>query len=284
MYYIVSIKLIIIKFINQFILRKKIKWEIYFAKNNFKNINKKEIIKINNTKNSWFADPFFIKKSNNYYIFCEEFSEVKKIGKISCIKILKNNKLIFFNNIIKENFHLSFPFIFKFNNKFYIIPESLGDNSLRLYECTQFPNKWKLKKIIFNNVRFVDSMIFKKNSIWYLIVCTENKKFIFNKIKIFYSKNPIKKQWKEIVNLNHNIFGRNGGLIKFKKDLLRVEQKYFKGRYGYGYKLNKLCKINSKNFKEIIFKKDYLKLTNVKNIHTINSDHAFTTFDNSYWE
>lgn len=284
MHYFISIKLIIIKFINKFIFRKKIKWEIYFSKSNFKSINKNKIIKISNTKNSWFADPFFVKKGKSYYIFFEDYDEIKKIGKISCVKILKNNKLIFFRNIIKEDFHLSFPFIFKFNNKYYIIPESLNDNSLRLYECIQFPNKWKFKKKIFNNVRFVDSVIIKKNKTWYIIVSTENKKYIFNKIKIFHSKNPIETKWKEIDHINHNIFGRNGGLIKVKENFLRVEQVYFKGRYGYSYKLNKFSKVSSGNLKEIPYKKNHLKLSYAKNIHTINSDHEFTTFDNSFWE
>ncbi len=76
---------------------------------------------INNQSNRFFADPFIIKKNEKTIIFAEDYDYIKKKGVISAIDIdLENKKTKFiFEDILKENFHQSFPFILK-TKKIYI--------------------------------------------------------------------------------------------------------------------------------------------------------------------
>ena len=69
---------------------------------------------------------------------------------------------------LEENFHLSYPYIFKFENNIYMLPETAQVNEIRLYKCIDFPMKWKFFKTIKKDIFAVDNMIFFKNNYWWL--------------------------------------------------------------------------------------------------------------------
>ena len=80
-----------------------------------------------------------------WYIFiCWIFSYKLNIGIIVCAKC-DNERQCFskFKNVLVEEFHLSYPVIFDFDGRKYMMPEANESNQLLLYECEQFPYKWK---------------------------------------------------------------------------------------------------------------------------------------------
>ncbi len=71
---------------------------------------------------------------------------------------------------------MSYPFIFKENEQWFMIPETRQDSSVRLYESTDFPNKWQLKKKLLENVELLDTTIHKQEGTYYLVVPEEPEK------------------------------------------------------------------------------------------------------------
>ena len=61
---------------------------------------------------------------------------------------LNGDKLMGVWDVIEEKFHLSYPFIFRFKNKYYLIPDSSSNFDIRIYLSNQFPFKWRLYKIL----------------------------------------------------------------------------------------------------------------------------------------
>ena len=282
------IKLILSKFYNSFFLKKKICWNIAFFRNSFDKINLKNIFIIKNPKNRWFADPFFIQLNKKYYVFFEDYNIKKEVGTISCAEINKNNSIKFYKDIIKEKFHLSFPFVFRFNKKLFMIPETSKNNSIKLYKCVKFPYKWVFVKDLIKDINSVDSIIFKHKKFWYLITCLMSKKNIYNKLIGYYSENPIQGEWSKIKKfplINQYSSERNGGLIYGKNQkLFRVGQIYLPGRYGYGYSVNKLKTISKFNYQENKINNISTDLNNLEYVHTINSKNNFTVIDFSKWK
>ena len=43
--------------------------------------------------------------------------------------------------VLDEPFHMSYPYVFKWQEDFYMIPESQEANSVRLYRALDFPTK-----------------------------------------------------------------------------------------------------------------------------------------------
>jgi hypothetical protein len=276
-------------FITGRILKKRMEWNIAFIRKNWKiNFNKKKITKIHNPKNRWFADPFVIKQNKFHYIFFEDYNLINKKGSISCIKVDKQNKVKHYNEIIKEKFHLSFPFIFKYNKNYFMIPEARESRSIRLYKCSKFPNKWKFFKKIMSHIDYVDPIIFKWKNSWILTFSKAKNEFLYNKLCVYTSKNPLSTNWKPLSSnpvIVSDIFGRNAGLIQeSNKKIYRIGQAYLPGNYGAFISVNKILNISEKKYQEKKIKK--ILPPNKKymsGIHTLNYVKNFTVFDYSKW-
>ena len=126
-------------------MKKIYNWNIGLFKGDIDKIDHKKSIKTIKSNKYFLADPFLYKQAKEYYIFAEKFSYKEKKGKIVVFKY-KNNSIEELGTALEEKFHLSFPFIFKFKNKIYLIPDSSSNRDLRLYVSEKFPLKWKLNR------------------------------------------------------------------------------------------------------------------------------------------
>lgn len=123
---------------------------------------------IPNTWRAWAADPFIIESDGITYIFAELFDYIERKGNIGYTS-LKNGKWTKWKIVLKEPFHLSYPNVFRLNDDIYMVPESSGGHTLNLYKATEFPKKWKLEKIIEQDVEWVDTTFFQQNDELYAI-------------------------------------------------------------------------------------------------------------------
>jgi len=173
-----------------FVLLKKIsgrKKIFKLALFNINSFNKPTYIK--NDEKNFLADPFLFKKKGKTYCFAEEYDFIKKKGHIICKEYndqsVRNKKII-----IEEKFHLSFPYIFEYNKNIYICPDTSEISEIRIYKCISFPRKWKFYKTIKKNIKAVDSMLFKKNNLWWLFTNIDNSLSgdFTHDLSIFYSK------------------------------------------------------------------------------------------------
>src|SRR5664280_1163217 len=72
----------------------------------------------------FYADPFFVNSENgNIDIVLEEFPFDDDYGKISLLKLDKNLNQLSYKILLDTKGHLSYPFIFKENNKIFVFPE-----------------------------------------------------------------------------------------------------------------------------------------------------------------
>lgn len=134
---------------------------------NDKEITKYHVINAGNTH--WEADPFLFEKDGNVYLFFEYMPYHSHHGVIAYRKFDGND---FSEPVVclRTDSHLSYPDIFESNGSIYMIPESINDKSVCLFECKHFPDKWALKSKLIQNVCFVDSTVYQndKKDILYL--------------------------------------------------------------------------------------------------------------------
>lgn len=118
---------------------------------------------IKNSYRYWAADPFIINYNGETYIFAELYDYIHRKGVIGYAKF-ENGSFKKWHPIIEEDYHLSFPFIFKYNGEIYIMPESNSSNSLYLYKAVEFPAKWEKQKELLSNIKIVDTVPFSYNN------------------------------------------------------------------------------------------------------------------------
>lgn len=101
----------------------------------------KDFMVIKNNFLSWTADPFPIEVNGELYIFAEIYLYTKAKGTIGYSK-LTDSGFTKWKVVIEESYHLSFPNLFWQEGTLYMCPESHQDNTLHLYRCEKFPDKW----------------------------------------------------------------------------------------------------------------------------------------------
>lgn len=263
------------------IFKNKQKYSIYFQKKNWTKLSLKNCKQIKDKVHS-YADPFLLQYNSKQYIFYEKFN-INNVGKIGVFDIYKNQDLGLIN-FKNENSHKSFPFVFKYKNKIYMVPETHKLNEIRLYECEKFPMKWKLSKILIKNIKAVDTIIlFKKNMFWlFTNICSSNLEDFSSEMHIFYSKNVLSNNWKPHKKnpvIFNGLFGRNAGLIK-DKSYYRVSQTHNFLDYGSKININKIIKLSTTDYQEedyVVNKKS--SETKFSRVHHLNFKDNFSVFD-----
>lgn len=219
-------------------------------------LNNLEIFeKMTPAKNTFFADPHIIQKAETYYVFVEEFSAVKGKGHISFIEIDETGHWKAPVKVLEKDYHLSYPFLFEWDGKNYMIPESRANRTIDLYECTTFPTEWKFKKCLIKNVSAVDTtLIYYFNKWWLFTGIAEHEGaapnvelFLFFTDDIFsgnwisHPQNPIVSDVKRARPAG-SIFFRDGRLIRPSQDCSKL--------YGYGFDLNEIVVLSESNYCE----------------------------------
>jgi hypothetical protein len=114
------------------------------------------------------ADPFLVKDGTTWDLFFEVYNNNTQQGDLA-VATSKNSWIWNYEKvIIDEPFHLSYPYVFKADDRYYLIPESYQANSIRLYKADEFPTKWSFVKTLVQGRDYVDNSIVYYNGKWWL--------------------------------------------------------------------------------------------------------------------
>jgi len=114
------------------------------------------------------ADPFLIKEGDTWDLFFEVYNNDTQQGDLAVATSTNTWIWNYEKVIIDEPFHLSYPYVFKSDGEYYLIPESYEANSIRLYKADDFPTKWSFVKTLVDGRDYVDNSIVFFNDKWWL--------------------------------------------------------------------------------------------------------------------
>ena len=240
---------------------------------------------IENPPNHFLADPFVYRFKGEDYCFVEAFNYLEKKAQIDVYKLIED-KYEYLGIALKEDFHLSFPYIFEFKENVYMIPESAKNKDIRLYKAVNFPLDWELEEVLIDNIDAADSLVFHHNKKWWLFTNVDPlMKGDHNfQLDIYYSDNLLKGDWiphKQNPVILEPTFARNGGILFNKDNIYRVGQKFgFYKKYGLGFSIRKILHLDEESYieSEEASYEDYYS-SEIIGSHHIHSNSIYTVFD-----
>ncbi len=237
----------------------------------------------------FYGDPFLLKtEDGNLNILFEDFSIDDNYGNLSLMTFDNSLKQVNQKIILDTKSHLSYPFIFKENNKIYVFPEASHSGSLSCYEYDPVQESLNyLQEII--ELPLLDSTILKHNDkYWIFGTLTEKQSgyrlHVFHSDKLFgpyspHPENPVK----------HGLDGTRsaGNFIEVDGVIYRPTQNC-KKEYGESITINKVNTLNEVNFEEepymtIRINKENRKIHGIHSIHTINVLDDIIAVDGRRW-
>jgi hypothetical protein len=216
------------------------------------------------------ADPFGIEVEDFYYLFYEEYNKITAYGTINCMVLNKQFDILDDKVVIDESIHFSYPYIFRYQGDFYILPETYKKNELAIYKAINFPFDWKREKCLLKEP-CMDSVLFFKDNMWWLIY----SKFDYNADNYFIRSNKnFIEGWEdcreyEISGSRYN--SRCGGSIfENEETLYRVTQNCT-DFYGQSVVINKINILSLPEYSETPVREININKGIVAGFHTISS-------------
>ena len=93
------------------------------------------------TRNYWVADPLLAEDNGKTYLFYEAAHHDK--GRIEVVELYANGTTSQPAVALEREYHLSYPFVFKHDGEWYMIPESCAIHEVQLLKATHFPTDWE---------------------------------------------------------------------------------------------------------------------------------------------
>lgn len=217
------------------------------------------------------ADPFLFVHKDRLYLFYE----YKPLYHDGVLMMESTSDLENWTEpamVLKEGFHLSYPWVFEEDGHIYMVPETCGDKSIRLYEAgnDQLTSFHFVKKLLVQpeterlTMSFADTSIYKKEGTYYLH--TTVGVHGVNQLRLYCADNlpgPYTEH-KDSPIVTDNRYGRSAGcLFKYGGMLLRPTQDCTR-RYGDNVHLMKVEQMTAAGYREVPYKE-----------HVIDTDLGF---------
>jgi hypothetical protein len=272
-----------------FAIKKRLfqeKWILLIHKSDEQSYRFKQFTKLIPPADKFWADPFIYLKDGHYYIFIEEsFMPPKKKGFISVIKLNRDGKPSSSKKIIEQPYHMSYPYVFEWEDSLFMVPETQNNRTVDLYKCTDFPYKWEFVKSLMNDVRAVDATILSHEGRYWMFVniASNAGASSWDELHIFFADTPVSSSWTphplNPVVSDVRSARPAGKIFNYKQKLFRPSQNC-SNRYGYGLKINEITRLSTSEYQESesrSIEPDWDK--NIKAVHTINREGGITVID-----
>jgi hypothetical protein len=159
--------------------------------------------------------------------------------------------------VLEKPYHLSYPFVFPWQGKYYMVPESAQNRTIDLYECVQFPHKWQFKMNLMKDVWAVDTTLLHHKGKWWMFTAIADNEGSFPQVELFlfFSDELLTGKWNRhpmnpIVS-DVKKARPAGRLITQEGKILRPSQDCSK-MYGYGFDLNEVTVLSESEYEERI--------------------------------
>jgi len=162
------------------------------------------------------ADPFMIKTVSGYHLFFEVLNNKNNRGEIAYAFSRNGIAWRYCQVVLRERFHLSYPYLFMAEENYYMIPECMGSGGIQLYRAVHFPDQWQhLTTLVQGKDRLaalVEPSVIHYRNRWYLFSYSLKSK----NLHLFTSETitgPWKEHPKSPVVCNSPNFARPGGRV-----------------------------------------------------------------------
>lgn len=119
---------------------------------------------------AFVADPFFTRKDQTWHMFFEIMNAETGQGEIGLATSTDGSAWTYQRVVLKETFHLSYPYVFSWQGAYYMMPETIRAGAIRLYKALDFPTGWHCVANLIPG-EFADASIFRSHGLWWIFAC-----------------------------------------------------------------------------------------------------------------
>ncbi len=206
-------------------------------------------------KDRYWGDPFVIQRGDCHYVFIEEKLYATGLGRIACLTLDAQGSMIAQQVVLERPYHLSYPFVFEHEGELYMIPESAANQTVELYRCSHFPDRWEFVKNLLRDLYAVDTTLLEHDGICWLFTNVKAPKgSSLDALYLYHAPDLLSDAWqphpRNPVVRDIRSARPGGRIIMEAGQLIRPSQDSSR-RYGYALKFNRITALSETDYAEV---------------------------------
>ena len=231
----------------------------------------------------FWADPFVAEDDGRTFIFFEEFLQETSRGHICAIEIGPDGEVGQPINVLHSEYHLSYPFLFRYDGSLYMVPECAESGRVEVFRCTRFPDVWEPHAVLLDGVCAFDPTLIEHDGMWWMFVTIQHDgNSTDDELHLFYASGPFDEWTAHPLNpiqLDVRSARPAGSLFREQGRLFRPSQDC-SARYGWAISIQEVRCMTTEDYKEL----EVGRITSdwavgAHGTHTINQASGVTVYD-----
>lgn len=142
---------------------------------------------------AFIADPFMVRRGGSWFMFFEVLNAQSGRGEIGLATSPDAFVWGYAGLVLREPFHLSYPYVFEREGELFMIPETLGAGAITLYVADSFPHRWRRVAVLLEG-RWADPSVFFHQGRWWMFACPTPESH--DALRLFYA-DELQGTWRE---------------------------------------------------------------------------------------
>lgn len=205
---------------------------------------------VTDVKADYVADPFVIINDGTWYMFFEVLNSESEQGDVGLATSNDGLSWKYEKIVLDATWCLSYPIVFKWQDEFYMMPETFQNESIKLYKAVNFPDQWELIGTLISGRKYVDNTTFRYHDKWWMFSSVTSCDSLF----LFYA-DDLTGPWTEhpespVVSGDKKISRPGGRVLNYNDEFYRFAQD---DAVTYGKAVNgfKITKLSATEYKEM---------------------------------
>ncbi|MGE0030809.1 MAG: hypothetical protein AB7T20_06790 [Steroidobacteraceae bacterium] len=220
-----------------------------------------------------WADPFVAEHEGRHFIYFEELAGGEERGRIMTAEVFADAEPGPAVVALERPYHLSYPFVFRWNGAHYMLPETGANRSVELYRCEGLPSAWRLDRVLLDGIAAFDATLWQAAGRWWMFVniaepgadCNDELHLYWSDAPVgpwtAHRANPVVSDVRRARSAGP-LFAGNGALFRPSQDSSRV--------YGEAVIINRIDALDEREYRETpVFRIQPGVRGDVRCVHTV---------------
>ncbi|MGD2115438.1 MAG: hypothetical protein PVG07_10320 [Acidobacteriota bacterium] len=205
-------------------------------------------------RDRFWADPFPVRQGGRYFIFLEEYLFRERRGRIAVLELAEDGRWTEPAPVLERPHHLSYPFVFRWREELFMVPESAEAGRIELLRCRSFPGEWEPEAVLLDGVRAVDATLHREGDRWWMFanLAEPGTAHCHDELHLFSAATPLG-PWtphpRNPVVSDARHARPAGALFRWGGDLYRPAQDC-SGRYGSAVAIQRVLRLDPSGYRE----------------------------------
>jgi hypothetical protein len=231
----------------------------------------------------WWADPFPVRSADGDIVFVEEYLDAERRGRITVVTLDDSARgWSATRPVLDLPTHLSYPFVFRWEGSWYLLPEQAATGGLDLYVSDRFPESWRWHSRILD-IPAADATLEEIDGRWWMFAATAVESGApADQLLLFHAESPlgpwIPHAWNPVVSDVRT--ARSAGRLQHRDGRWYRVAQDGSASYGYAIYVLRIDRLDLDGYQESVV--DVIEPDwepGLRGTHTLNTDQGLTAVD-----